>query len=194
LVSVAELNDGSFIAAGALDALGGAKGALLHFAANGDSLWLRSYRHPPLDSVFSTHWLYHATQDLDGSIVATGSCNDGQQDLWVIRVDSFGCLVPGCQLYDNVAEQAALPGQEDLHILAYPNPVHDRLAISFRSARTPTGAFRLYDAQGRVIRKFAPGGRSEEIDLDVRPHPPGLYVLHYADRRGTHWSQRIVIE
>lgn len=112
----------------------------------------------------------------------------------MIRVDSFGCLVPGCQLYDHVAEQAALPGQEDLHILAYPNPVHDRLAISFRSAATPTGAFRLYDAQGRVIRKFAPGGRSEEIDLDVRPHPPGLYVLHYADRRGTHWSRWIVIE
>ena len=194
LYSVSELSDGSFVAAGTYGTAGSMKGVLLHFAANGDSLWMRTYRHPPLDSVFSAHWLNHAVEDTDGSIVATGSCNDGQQDLWVIRVDSFGCLVPGCQLYDHVAEQPALPGEANLSILAYPNPASDQLAISFRSAELPKGSFHLVDATGRTVRSFKPTGHSEEIDLNIRPHPPGLYVLQYADPKGERWAQKIAIE
>jgi len=194
LYSVTELQDGSFLAAGLFDVSGGDKGVLLKFAPNGDSLWMRTYRHPPLDTVFSVHWLYHAIEDPDGSIVATGSCNDGQQDLWVIRVDSFGCLVPGCQLYDAIAEQPPQPDKPQLNILLYPNPASDRLYISFRSAKEPTGEFRLFDAQGTLVRKFKPGGKSEEIDLNVGMHPAGVYILSYVDRKGERWAERVVMD
>ncbi len=189
LSSVTELNDGSFIAPGSCDDAFMGKGVLVHFAPNGDSLWMRIYQHPPLVGVFSTHWLEHAIQDPDGSIVATGTCNDGQQDLWVIRVDSCGCLVPGCQLFDHVAQHG-----DELHVALYPNPVHDRLAISFRSGLVPTGTFELLDLQGKVVRRFAPGGKSEEIDLDMRPHPAGMYLLRYTDANGSAWEEKVVKE
>lgn len=194
LYSVTELHDGAFLAAGLFDVSGGDEGVLVKFAPNGDSLWMRTYRHPPLDSVFSVHWLHHAIEDPDGSIVAVGDLSDGQQDLWVIRVDSLGCLVPGCQLYDAIAVQPPQPDKPQLNILLHPNPASERLYISFRSAKEPTGEFRLFDAKGMLVRKFKPVGRSEEIDLNVSPHPPGLYVLSYVDRKGERWAERVVIE
>ena len=163
-------------------------------ASNGDSVWMRTYRHPPLDSMFSTHWLYHAVEDADGSIVAAGMCTDGQQDLWVIRVDSLGCLVPGCEQFDHIAEQPAEPGTSPLNILLYPNPASDRVYISFRSGKPPTGEFRMFDAAGKLVRRFEPGGKSMEIDLNVGMHPPGLYILNYTDKRGERWSERLIIE
>lgn len=187
--SVTELNDGSFIAPGSCDDTFMGKGVLVHFAPDGDSLWMRIYQHPPLVGVFSTHWLEHAIEDPDGSIVATGTCNDGQQDLWVIRVDSFGCLVPGCQLFDQVAEAG-----EELHVGLYPNPVHDRLYVSFRSGKAPNGNFELLDMGGHVVRRFAPGSKSEEVDLDMRPHPAGVYLLCYSEASGVRWQQRVVKE
>lgn len=81
-----------------------------------------------------------------------------------------------------------------LDILLWPNPASDHLYISFRSTAPANGAFRLFDASGKQVRRFLPGGRSEEIDLDLRTHEPGLYVLVYQDGFGTRWSQRIVIE
>lgn len=195
--SVVELTDGAFVASGIYQEQGPPyryMGVLMKFASNGDSLWMRTYQHPPLQGSFSVHWLRHSIEDPDGSIVATGSCNDGQQDLWVIRVDSFGCLVPGCQLYDHIAEQPRLPGEPKLNILLYPNPAADRLFISFRSAKPPNGTFRLLDATGREVRTFQPGGQSTEIELDVRPHPPGLYILHYTDRSGTPWAGKFIKE
>lgn len=189
LSSVTELHDGSFIAPGSYDDGIAVKGVLLHLAENGDSLWMRTYQHPPNAGPFGVHWLQHAIQDPNGSIVSTGIVADGEQDLWVIRVDSFGCLVPGCQLFDQVAEQG-----DGLHVGIYPNPASERLYITFRSGAIPQGEFTLVDAEGRIVRRFAPGGKSEEIDLDVRTQPPGSYLLTYADKQGERWAQRVVIE
>ncbi len=189
LSSVTELSDGSFLGAGHYSVVGGNKGVLLKFAADGDSLWMRTYRHPPLESTFSTHWLYHAIEDTDGSIVATGTCTDGQQDLWVIRVDSFGCLVPGCQLFDNIAEQGL-----EMNVLLYPNPTQGRLFLSFRSAVPPSGVFTLLNTAGQVVRRFQPGGSSVEIDLDISEQPAGLYLLRYSDQQGTRWESKVIKE
>ncbi len=187
LSSVTELADGTFIAPGFYFDSTEFQGVLLRFDQYGDSLWMRTYEHPPLTGVYSVHWLSHVIQDTDGSFVATGSCNDGEPDLWVLRVDSFGCLVPGCQLYDNIAEQGIA-----LNVLVYPNPASDRVFISFRSAVPTTGEFTLVNVAGQVVRRFSPGGKSSEIDLDISPHPPGLYLLRYSDPSGKLWEQKLV--
>ena len=189
LSSVTELADGTFIAAGLYFDTTEFQGVLLRFDQNGDSLWMRTYEHPPLSGIFSVHWLLHVIQDQDGSFVATGSCNDGEQDLWVIKVDSFGCLVPGCQLYDNIAEQGI-----DLNILAYPNPTQGRLFLSFRSAHIPQGEFTLLNSAGQVVQRFQPGGASVEIDYDIGHHPGGVYLLRYQEQGVVQWSQKVIKE
>lgn len=121
--------------------------------------------------------------------MATGSCNDGEQDLWVLKVDSFGCLVPGCQLYDNIAEQGL-----ELNVLAYPNPTRGKLFLSFRSAHQPTGEFILFNSAGADVQRFAPGGSSVEIDYDIGHHPAGMYLLQYQEQGRVKWSQKVIKE
>lgn len=189
LSSVTELADGTFIAPGIYYDTTSYKGVLLRFDQNGDSIWMRTYQHPPLVGVFSVHWLAHAIQTTDGGFVATGSCNDGEQDLWVLKVDSFGCLVPGCQLYDNIAEQGL-----ELNVLAYPNPTRGKLFLSFRSAHQPTGEFILFNSAGADVQRFAPGGSSVEIDYDIGHHPAGMYLLQYQEQGRVKWSQKVIKE
>ncbi len=184
-----ELPDGSFISCGTYHTGTRTAGTLLKFAANGDSLWMRTYVHPPLDTIFSYHTLYDVIQDDEGHFVSCGSTNDGQQDLWVIRVDSFGCLVPGCQQFDNIAEQSL-----NLNILAYPNPTRGTLFLSFRSIHLPVGEFVLFNSAGTMVQRFAPGGASVEIDYDIGHHPSGMYLLQYQEQGAVKWSQKVIKE
>ena len=51
-----------------------------------------------------------------------GSAWDSTQDAWLLKVDSMGCLIPGCDTIVTGAEQVILyPGEA--HI--YPNPISD---------------------------------------------------------------------
>ncbi len=192
IATAKELPDGSFIAPGSYLAGPGSgpKGILLRFAANGDSIWMRQYDHPS-----TTGWLrWHELRDLviepDGGATAVGYLADtANQDLWVIRVDSFGCLVPGCQAYDNIAEQGL-----DLNILAYPNPTKGQLFLSFRSAQPPTGDFILFNSAGAVVQRFQPGGQSVEIDYDIGHHSSGMYLLQYLEQGAVRWSHKIIKE
>lgn len=188
LAGIKALSDSGFIACGTSMGINYPHGTLLRIAANGDSIWQREYTHPSTDSLFID---WHELRDVipadDGGFVACGVVFDGEQDLWVIRVDSFGCLVPGCHLWDNIAERGI-----DLNVLIYPNPVIDHLFISFRSSSQPKGTFRIYESSGRMVRSFEPGGSSVEIDLDVHDLPSGLYVLRYDDGAGNTWNETLV--
>lgn len=187
-----ELPDGSFVAPGDQINLasGYPHGSLLKYSADGDSLWMRSYTHPSVSGWLDWHELRDVLIEPDGDITAVGYLDDlTNQDLWVIRVDSFGCLVPGCQLYDNIAEYGL-----ELNVLVYPNPARDKVFISFRSAFDPKGEFTLLNSSGQIVQHFQPGNRSVEIDLDVGHHPPGIYLLQYRDEGNTQWSEKLVIE
>lgn len=188
LQAVKALSDGTFIACGSVHRSTYPQGTLLHLAANGDSLWMRTYSHPSLDSS-NINWteLRDVLPAVDGGYAACGVAFDGQQDMWAIHVDSCGCLVPGCQLYDHIAEE-----QVQLHVLLYPDPATDHLFISFRSAADPHGSFQVLDNSGRLVRTFMAEQRSTEIDLDIRELPPGMYVLRYDNLNGQCWSEKFM--
>lgn len=190
LKSVKRVGDDDFIACGNVRAEEYPHGVLLRFDGNGDSLWMRSYTHPSTDTTWSD-WndLVDVIPTADGGFAACGYVLSYGQDSWVIKVDSFGCLVPGCQQFDNIAGQGL-----ELNILAFPNPTPGRLFLSFRSADSPKGEFNLLNASGQVVRRFRPGGSGVEIDLDISGQPDGLYLIKYTDQQGTRWESKIVKE
>ena len=190
LWSVKALPTGDFISCGTLMGPEYPHGCLLKFNADGDSLWMRSYTHPSTDTTWSDwHDLRDVIATTNGGFAACGYLLSLGQDSWVIKVDSFGCLVPGCQQFDNIAEQGI-----DLNILAYPNPTQGRLFLSFRSARSPQGEFTLLNSAGQVVKRFQPGGASVEIDYDIGHHPSGMYLLRYEEQGVVRWSQKVIKE
>lgn len=190
LKSVKRVGNDDFIACGNVRADAYPHGVLLRFDGGSDSLWMRSYTHPSTDTTWSD-WndLVDVIPTADGGFAACGYVLSNGQDSWVIKVDSFGCLVPGCQQFDHIAEQGLV-----LNILAYPNPTRGQLFLSFRSAAPPTGAFTLYNASGQAVRRFQPGGSSVEIDLDISEQPAGLYLVKYTDQHGTRWESKVIKE
>lgn len=190
LKSVKRVGADAFIASGNVRGEEYPHGVLLKFDGNGDSLRMRSYTHPSTDTTWSD-WndLVDVIPTNDGGFASCGYVLSYGQDSWVIKVDSFGCLVPGCQQFDNIAEQGI-----DLNILAYPNPTQGHLFLSFRSARSPQGEFTLLNSAGQVVKRFQPGGASVEIDYDIGHHPSGMYLLRYEEQGVVRWSQKVIKE
>lgn len=104
---IVELSDGSFISSGQRydtssisDAsIGHLVGLVTKIGANGDSIWYRMYNI--LQGQYGQSYLSHIQQTKDRGYIATGfvmpqSPDTGNQDTWVIKIDSCGCAYAGC--------------------------------------------------------------------------------------------------
>ncbi len=129
-------------------------GVIAKYSANGDSLWSRNFVHPEnLQSPWSDHTFKSITQTDDGGFAAAGYLlpnppDTGTQDTWVVKVDSFGCLVPGCEVVSVPPIETSIAA-----LKIYPNPARNILNIEI----TPNGNqyqfnFELYDIIGKRVR------------------------------------------
>jgi hypothetical protein len=158
-----ELPDGSLVVCGThyrpnLDTVNfknkySTMGVIAKYAANGDSIWSRSFVHPEnLQSPWSDHFFNSITQTDDGGFAAAGYLlpnppDTGTQDTWVVKVDSFGCLVQGCEVVSVPQIETSIAS-----LRIYPNPTNGILNIEI----TPNGNqhqfnFELYDILGKRV-------------------------------------------
>ena len=182
-------------------------GSLLRTTSTGDSLWMRQYQYH--DSLVSNgRGLFRdVVPTPDGGFIAVGTALQAgpyTQDVWVVKVDSMGCLEPGCHLIQGMETQ--ITNLRDALTVA-PNPVvqggsvhvHLELPENF----TPQGALRLtlVSSDGRVVHEkviavTGHSARSEGVplSLDRTRMPAGLYHLHVSD--DTRWisGAKLVVE
>jgi len=166
---------------------------------NLDSLWMRKYWYYAANGSFSAPYSVRVTSD-DG-LVMCGVTRQGEtdpmpykQDNWLIKLDSYGCLVPGCQ---NVGiEEVALGLNEYLNIA--PNPVAPgqplRITFELPPSFTPSGPLRavVVDATGRMVHEEMMRGTA--LNLSTSNLSTGLHYLHLTD--GTRWlaGGKVVVE
>lgn len=190
------LPDGGFICTGKYNA----NAVILNrFSATGDSLWSR---------VFEVFDFYHYTYDVeltnDGGFVFCGTVRQDTtgptpnlQTMFVIKTDSFGCVVPGCQ---SVGVQEYELGLQE-HLLIAPNPAHDRIGLSLQlpEGYAIEGAVHavLLDATGRQVaeQEVERNGNVLSSTLHLAPSTPaGLYYLHVKDRGKWLAGGKVVVE
>jgi len=179
--SIKENPDGSFISVG-----GGKKengedeGILVKLDAQGQLLWQRHYQHA-LDP-FYVNYLYDVVATSDGGYVAGGGTlpvPQGQQ-IWLLKVDSMGCLVPGCDTLVSVFELDKNTAGFEI----FPNPASENLNVYFEHVEpNPEGIFTVYDLQGRALHSFAATTSGVTYIVSVVDLPAGMYVLEYSDSR-----------
>lgn len=180
--------DGSFVVSGGRDGAGTRIGMLVKMDPTGTVLWERNYlTNPNIDQ-----YIYDLRRTLDGGFIMAGTAFDTvpplSQDAWLIKTDSFGCIVPGCQVFDAVLEQyTSLQGA----LQVSPNPTSDVVQVSID---LPLGLvvgndamLTLVDAQGRKVMEqalptLAP---SHPHTLSLSHLPSGLYFLHLTN--GKRW-------
>lgn len=189
------------IACGSMSAPGAQNfGTLLRTTSDGDSLWMRHYQYHAPVAPSSSGLLRDVVPTPDGGFIAVGSAfplaGVYTQDVWVIKVDSMGCLEPGCHLITGIESQVSnLKGA----LTVAPNPVRAgeavQLSISLPPSITPQGPLRLtvVSSDGRLVQEqhFAP--HSSELTLHTS-FAPGLYHLHISD--ATRWlaGAKVVVE
>lgn len=171
------------------------KGCLMQLDQNRDSVWMRSYAYYhnmlELDAEWypAEHFLLDSKSTPDGGWVCSGYIKPLQGDPnpflltpWIFKVDSMGCLEPGCQ-FVGVSEMVL--GLEDVMSL-YPNPVNSVAHINFSfpiNYSPPTlSELLVIDLQGKeVLRKAIQhnSASSLTVDLDLQDLSSGIYTVHW---------------
>ena len=102
-----------------------------------------------------------------------------RQRAWFIKVDSEGCLIPGCGLVDT-----ASPDKEGPVLLIYPNPADQYLNIYLGDNGGQEWTFLVFDGAGRQFGRYeAPLGQTTYM-VPVGNYPSGSYYLQVVDKQG----------
>lgn len=190
------MEDGGFAAAGDQNVGAQTIGMLQRTDSSGNMLWRRTYK---TNDVYD-HYIYDLRRTLDGGFIMAGTAFDSMlvsQDAWLIKVDSFGCLVPGCQ---GVGVQEYVTGL-NASLVVSPNPARDRFSFELRIPETISlaGPVRasLLDATGRLVLQNTVKAIGNMVS-DSFTFPPdrsaGILYLHLHDDRQWLAGAKVVVE
>lgn len=183
-----ETPNGDFIAAGLSYEMPGpsiAKGLIALTSSTGDSLWLFKYFYQDEFMNDGTGRFHDVLPTADGGFIAAGAAyfsasgNNPQgisQDTWVVKVDSMGCVVPGCNNVGITEQTTNLLGA----ISIWPNPARGQTAVQLTlPPGVGNGPFELtlVAADGRVVRRERIAGNGEQM-LALQELPTGMYYVH----------------
>lgn len=203
-VSIHEMHDGNFIAAGAdYDLTQSQPGdapriRMMIVDANGDSLWSQQYAHST--GTTDDDYLFDMKPTSDGGYIMCGYVlhnSPTNNDALVIKVDSIDCInyVNGCQSVG--VEETLNLKPETLNFIVYPNPNNGSftirlthpIAIGFVSEEV---SIEVYDVFGKQIH-YKKTNASTEIQLNLGNIPKGLYLVSITTKKQKE-IRKIVVE
>ena len=159
-------------------------GVISKITPGGDLIWHRKYTMSSENKRYDV--FYGITPTRDGGFLCAGSVwgdSIARQNAWIVKLDSLGCLAPGCSPGVGIIE---LPLAASDPILLFPNPATDILTVATQDKR-PIECIQIYDVQGRLLIGQIPAGAGQ-YSVDVRSAPPGVHFC--AVRTGGVWFIR----
>lgn len=170
--SVKALADGSIIICGVDRSNWDMFGYVAKIDPIGNTIWYRKYSQTENNWCF----FYDVIQTNDGGFFLTGSLYPEvglTQDIWGIKLDDMGCLIPGCDTVQHVFSTDAGVG-----FSIFPNPTTQFINV-YVSSPNPLDhiVFELSDLQGRIVKTFSPTLFDTTYMIDVQDLPTGMYVL-----------------
>lgn len=206
-IGITPTRDGGAIAVGSLQKFFDS-GIITRFDSLGNVLWEKWYEDPEYyktqgDTIFEGS-LGSVVEMPDGRIAAVGiifgPVEKGNANVWVVMLDSLGCIKPGCgdglQLIDPqtaIEWEASLSGVMKL----YPNPARTEVRLSLIGEKVTGQVERLeiwsIDGRRRYEQPLAPDF-SEQI-ISLTGWASGLYIVRLQDGSGrTVGIEQLVVE
>ncbi|HRI35368.1 MAG TPA: hypothetical protein PLD02_16585, partial [Saprospiraceae bacterium] len=125
-------------------------GWIVKLDKNGNTLWERTYfKSQTIDNYFADF-----QQTYDKGFIVTGSAFGPTQDVWLVKLDSMGCLDPNdCTFNTGTIEV----GQELTSLSVFPNPAASQITLLYNLPISATDAvISFYDITGRLIHQVQP--------------------------------------
>jgi hypothetical protein len=149
-------------------------GWLFKLDSNGDSLWYREYAN--IQGVNDGNELWQVTPTPDSGFAASGNLfpnsAGGNQDIWVFKTDSLGCLVPNCTGI-GITEFNPNTGAQ---MLIYPNPFKEAFAINYNIPKeNKKGVFQLFDIYGKLVYQIGLTTSVNQLQVVATSLKPGVY-------------------
>ena len=147
------------------------QGFLCRIDSSGNIKWFNNYKANSTVDTTTENYLFDVAQTNDGNFVSVGwvSPVDGStQDVWIIKVDSMGCIIGGCNSTVDVANIS--DSEPEFNI--YPNPANDFIDIEtdFKNCY-----FSVFDITGKLILREKIVQNKTRIDLSS--YSNGLYFI-----------------
>ena len=167
---------------------------LVKVSPEGDSLWSRRYTY--FDGEFVAPEVFDMKATPDGGYVLVGFTVN-QYDVitnpivpaWIMKVDSFGCLIPGCHLPNATEEKEATAP----FLAIYPNPVGDFINFQLRGAQaTKDATFRIVNMEGKVMEEINGANVQATVTIPVSGWLAGAYFLQCLENGTVICSEKFV--
>ncbi|MBK6626577.1 MAG: T9SS type A sorting domain-containing protein [Flavobacteriales bacterium] len=179
-------------------------GLLLRTTSSGDSLWMFTYHYQ--DSIISNGQgrFYDVLPTADGGFIAAGVARNPvggpyppgySQDTWVVKVDSIGCIVPGC---NSVGITEQVTNLLDALVI-FPNPAQGGQQVTVQLSLPATELLNklqltLVGSDGRLVEQQPVPMGVSHFWFPLSSVSPGLYHVHLSS--GSRWlaGGKLVIE
>jgi len=171
----------------------GQTGIILKIGQNLQLHWKKGYHLSPPGLPYYEEF-YDAVEMPDKGFIICGRtyADSTNQNGWILRVDSFGCLEPGCQL--NSAVEAPTIQEQDIGITLSPNPTSGQVNLALKHEGAVLLGVRVLDVQGRVVSdmQYLRSAGWRECVLDLSGEPAGVYVAQVRTSKG--WGVRKIVK
>ncbi|PCJ28154.1 MAG: hypothetical protein COA97_02440 [Flavobacteriales bacterium] len=183
--TIFELPDGNFIGAGQefftdSTTFGRRDGLIIKLKPNGDTLWHKTYRIPFMNGLSTDFEIKDVRPTSDGGficggVVYTALPDTGNQDMWIFKIDSNGCVdTSNCWVSVGITQEVTHIKES---LLVYPNPTSGIVTIEIPNPQIYSGVFQIIDLTGKeVLSKTI---NSNSTQLDVGWLPKGIYFYRY---------------
>ncbi len=149
----------------------------------GTLMWERKYYY--LTDTPSDNKIYDLKETPDGGFILCGEARDigsgavYPQQAWLLKLDSYGCLVPGCHLLDSTEEGVV----SAMSLAIYPNPTTDYLNFQVRGKGgiSKSATFLISNMEGKVVQQVGGIRGNTTYIIPVWEWPAGIYILQYLE-------------
>ncbi len=183
-----ECSNGDLIGAGGTyvsQAPNNEMGLLLRTTSTGDSLWMFTYHYQDSMITNGQGRFYDVLPTADGGFIAAGVARNPvggpyppgySQDTWVVKVDSMGCIIPGCNSVGIEEQTTNLLGA----LTIFPNPASEqttlRLELPPSVAQLPL-QLSMVGMDGRIAQQRLLSGNGDHT-LALHGLSEGVYHVH----------------
>jgi hypothetical protein len=154
-------------------------GWILKTNNNGDSLWMREHYHYP--GTYSDNCLQDLKPTPDGGYILVGKTDSYPyipQSAWVLKVDSLGCAVPGCQY---VGMKELIIKNEELEM--FPNPAAEVVTLKMPEfMKQEVLEVRIFNQLGQEVLRQPVASYNPLITIPIHTLPPGTYFVRAITR------------
>jgi len=208
-LSMIELPNGDLVGAGidGADKFGkyeANSGLVIKMDSAGNQIWKRSHNHPDAFpdslSILPYSNIYDIKATKDGGFVAVGETQTsrGGQYIWLIKMDSMGCLVSGC---DTIKEKkdttsiAVFENERESQVKIYPNPANSEVNLQFSEGfQNQEVKILLYNMLGKIVFQKKVVVSGSPVILNTDEFKTGLYLIRIYGNNKNYYNGKLLIE